>query len=163
MSLPFIAAKQSRVIVPVAANITVALNPGPLTLTLPSVRVAGDYPFGFGKIFPAGSYKIEYVNGALTTAGIGNDWAVYWFDPAFGNPYNGCYFSNVDGDVFFTVPALPTVLFASQADAEAYYAGAQVAFTTSAPGQIRLRFFDLPYFDNADGDPNPTFKLTRTA
>jgi hypothetical protein len=153
--------KQNALKMPVGAVIPFAKSAGDLTLTLPSVYVAGDYPFGSGRIFPAGNYKISYVNGALAVASSIVDpvWAVYWRDPGYLT-YNGCFISTMDGDFYFTAPPVSTTLYDTQADAEAHYAGAHINVTTTAPGTIRLRFYDLPYDDNSDGDPNPTFTLS---
>lgn len=105
---------------------------------------------------PAGSYRIEYVEGALQYLG-GTVWKLN------GSSAHGYRIVHSGGTEVEGPGAgdYGTVMeFASQAAVESHYAGAFVDFTHTG-GTISMYLLDDPYGDNAAGTPNPTFRLVR--
>lgn len=106
--------------------------------------------FSSGENFPAGDYKVEYVNGALK------------YNPSFDWQLNysaahGYYITFNGGTSIINAPG-DTNAYGTQAALEAANAGQFVTFHHSG-GKIGMYLFDDPYGDNLGGDPNPTFRL----
>ena len=106
--------------------------------------------FNSGGNYAAGTYRINYIKGALQY-GAGTGYSVNYVPPdGFRVVYGG-------GDTAF--PA-SSATFTTQAQAETANAGAALTFVHSG-GPIGMYLNDNPYSDNSPGSPNPTFALTQ--
>lgn len=111
--------------------------------------------FGGGAAFPAGNYRVDYVNGAVIY-GLGAQYRLNWTDR--GPPGAIGYKVKYNGGVveqFFPGTDGP---YATQALCEAANAGKSITFAHTG-GTIGMFLQDDPYFDNSDGSPDPTFEL----
>lgn len=108
--------------------------------------------FSSGATFPAGDYKVEYVNGALKY-NASNDWQLN------ESPAHGYYVTYNNGTSNINAPG-DMAEYVAQVDLEAANAGAFVTFHHSG-GMIGVYLFDDPYGDNTGGSPNPTFRLRK--
>ena len=117
--------------------------------------------FGSGRNYPAGNYRISYVNGAvLFSTSMPNLWRVSWQSRTTPDPiqywvmYNdvGSYHANpfpsVDSD------------YPTQSACESGNSGTHLDIVHLG-GQISMFLADYPYSDNGPGSPNPTFSLTK--
>ena len=102
--------------------------------------------------FPAGNYRIAYVNGAMKYS-PDRQWCVNLTD---SNGFFIYYFGPPVPD--FQVPC-NQIQYSTQAACEAANAGAHIDFYHTG-GEIGVFLEDEPiYVDNVAGSPNPTFSL----
>lgn len=106
-----------------------------------------------GGSLPAGTYQVRYKSGAMKyNPGFG--WSVnYEINAGFRIVFSGGA-SQVEGPFTTYGDNL------DQAAAEAANAGATVDFVHTG-GTIGIYLLDIPYGDNSNGFPNPTFDLVR--
>lgn len=109
--------------------------------------------FNSGFHWPAGNYRVEYIEGALK------------YNPAFNWGLNDstahCFrVVHNNGTASIMGPALDFQRFATQALLEAHNTGQVVEFVHTG-GTIGVFLDDFPYEDNIAGDPNPTFRLSK--
>lgn len=104
--------------------------------------------------YPAGTYRVAYVNGALNYSNNQSLWQV-------GNLIYTRYNIRHDNGATNTgFSELTQGTYASQALAEAANAG-KTHDIVHTGGTICMWFDDDPYTDNHSGAPNPTFRITR--
>jgi hypothetical protein len=126
---------------------SLTIEGGPITPDIysPTVSYFGSYP--------AGTYQIAYINGALK------------YNPAQGWALNA-WSINPSGYIIvysagtLQFPGSNFVTFPSQAAVEAYNAGISQLIVHSG-GSIGMFLTDTIYGDNLPGNPNPTFGLTK--
>lgn len=133
-------------------------NPGECTAQTydtiqPTIEDATPSYFNSGASWPAGIYRITYVEGALkynSAFGWGlNDSAAHRFTILYD-----------DGASEVVGPSLDYQKFATQADLETHNSGQFVEFTHIG-GKIGVYLEDFPYTDNVAGAPTPVFRLSK--
>ena len=135
-------------------------------LITPDIMTGAASYFGDYKLFPAGNYRISYVNGALQTVPDSDVWSVN--EPQVA-PYDGYYIDRLgiptpDLGLFPRPAAITDPLtdhYATFALAVAAYTGLYVDLTFAVPTVIGMVLIDADYTDNRPGTPNPTFRLTK--
>lgn len=101
-----------------------------------------------GQALDAGTYRINYINGAYKPSSLAG-FQVWNYMVNNGATTSGFLPGNVGS-------------FATQAICEAANSGRSFSFTHTG-GSIGMWLSDSPYNDNVAGSPNPTFSLTRTS
>lgn len=109
---------------------------------------------------PAGTYQVEYLEGALNYS---DNLALWNVNNILATGYHILYRDSPGHNHSAYFSELTTGAFASQALAEAANAGATHTFVHAGGGNICVFFVDAPYTDNHPGSPNPTFRLTKIA
>lgn len=100
--------------------------------------------------FAAGSYMVQYVNGAIHLGPLG--WS------ALSNDAQNVVLVACGGSLRISLPEKSSTLPSNQALAEASAAGTQACFNHSG-GDISIEYSAALYSQNTDGTPNPTFNL----
>ncbi len=136
-------------------TITVQSCPADLGNVTPDI-MSSTRSYWNGSLLP-GQYRINYVNGAWTGAGLGGQWMVGdgVLSAGKGRGYYIVY-NNGGSEVAFPVSGL----YPSQAAAEAGTLGKSIVITHTG-GTLGIYLHDSPYADNFPGSPNPTFNLHR--
>lgn len=130
------------------------MNPVDLGDVTPDILSSAVSFYSGGGPLVAGTYRVQYVNGAMEYANCmpTQCWSVNTIGAGFHVVYNGG-----TADVLF--PA-STNTFPNQAGAEAENTG-KIIDIVHTGGTIGVFLNDTNYGDNQPGAPNPTFKLLR--
>jgi hypothetical protein len=111
--------------------------------------------------FPAGRYKVKYLDGCINTNTTGPErWTVN--EPIGGGALHGYQIYHSEGTVLdFPRPGDHSEddTYATQAECKATYRGTGTYFDHTG-GVIGMHLADNDYSDNAAGQPAPTFRLT---
>ncbi len=127
---------------------TLTVNPNTVT---PDIFSSAQSCWG---TYPAGTYRVSYVNGALNYS---NDTSLWQVGNLIYTRYN---IRHDNGSTNTGFSELTQGTYASQALAEAANAG-KTHDIIHTGGTICMWFDDAPYTDNHSGSPNPTFLLTK--
>jgi len=125
-------------------------------------------PASGGSVYPAGTYNVQYIQGAINR--IGSGWMVTNLGESFSDGVL-CITNGLPPGINFLFPdaiftlnegnyIIDRLYRNSQADAEAAWSNTVATITLSVPGKIGMWYASAPpSWAYQEGSPNPTFRL----
>ena len=144
-------------IVPEECDTGVPCDP-PLTRCITTNIFAVGASYFSGGPYPAGNYRVYYINGAMRYHNLPGSIYYPWRIHAHTDPATGNFRLHYDGQLQERAPGDDDPYGTAAACIDANY-GEFVEFQTASEGPIGIYFWDDPLPDNVPAPPAPTFCL----